>query len=144
MEKGTLEELKMLLNSILPDKNLVKLLIDLKTIQSKMVSIQDGIKILRNSGIYKEEDLRELFEIENLSSKWNNCCFDPGIHRSLSFYSGITLQGDFVLSDGEIQKEAFGGGGFTGMVESFGYYKPVYSFGLAFGVERLMKILNKS
>lgn len=139
----SLNGLQTLLKSIVPDNKLSDLLLDLKNIQLKKISITEGISFVRNSGFYEDTDIQELIDIEEKSSTWNNCIFDPGIKRSLNFYSGVTIQGDFIQSNGALQNEAFGGGGFTGMVESFGFSKPVYSFGLAFGVERLMNILSK-
>ena len=143
MEKESMESLKNLLVAIKPDKKLESLLICLKQAQIDEITVSEGIKILLSSGEYSNYDISELIEIQSLCENWENCSFDPGILRSLNFYSGITLQGD-ILKEGEKQLEAFGGGGFTGMVESFGFFKQtVHSFGLAFGVERLMNIIKK-
>ena len=142
MEKGLMDDL----NNILENLEVVEIkgiLRILKEAQLKEMSVSEGIKILRESNEYTEDDIRDLLEIEQKSSKWKNCYFDPGIHRSLGFYSGITMQGDLIGPDGKIYKEVLGGGEFTGMVESFSYYeKPVYSFGLAYGVERLMNLFT--
>ena len=71
------------------------------------------------------------------------CCqFDPGIYRSLSFYSGFTMQGDVMESEkSAAAPECLGGGDFTGLVESFGVTGPVYSVGMAVGVDRIISIL---
>ena len=62
------------------------------------------------------------------------CKLDVGIYRSLDFYSGVTMQGDV-----EGVAECLGGGAFTGLVESFGAPGPVYAFGMAIGVDRLLR-----
>lgn len=84
--------------------------------------------------------------------------FDPGVHRSLNFYSGATFQGDLVDEKGVVLfrpspsgvreqdlkgREWLGGGVFTGLVESFGVTGPVYSVGAAAGVERLTAWIRK-
>ncbi len=78
-------------------------------------------------------DLRDSLE---QSGHLAECLFDPGVDRSLGFYSGIILQGDVP----EL-RECLGGGEYTGLVESFGVIGPVHSFGMAVGVERLLGVL---
>jgi len=84
--------------------------------------------------------------------------FDPGVYRSLNFYSGATFQGDLVDDMGVVLfrpdpsgdkkrnlkgREWLGGGVFTGLVESFGVTGPVFSVGAAAGVERLTTWLGR-
>ena len=149
MEKGSLADLQKTLDAIDEiESKLKQFLVEIKKLQAKEISVSEGIKFLKKWEMHDEEELLELYEIEEIGNNWKNCTFDPGIYRSLNFYSGITIQGDFVREGKELAKEVFGGGGFTGMVESFGYHsksianEKVYSFGLAIGVERLLNIMK--
>lgn len=143
MEKGSEYELSEMLKSLRTDEKRDVFLLKLKHLQLQKQSISDGVKILLTLPEYKEFniDISELIQIKD-NEHLRNCIFDPGIHRSLNFYSGITMQGDLEYN-GTIQKEFLGGGSFSGMVESFGYCgAPVFSFGVAIGVERLMNLLK--
>jgi histidyl-tRNA synthetase len=101
-------------------------------------SMDDAVRFL---DAHRDRYAEALAQFEDLRGRLrekgvlNQTRFDPGIYRSLDFYSGITMQGDV-----EGMLECMGGGDFTGLVESFGVLGPVYSFGLAAGVERLLQL----
>lgn len=95
-----------------------------------------GIEVMGQHADYYPDALREIKEFAaevNARQLSTHCRLDPGIYRSLDFYSGLTMQGDIPGMD-----ECLGGGDFTGLVEHFGVLGPVYSFGMACGVERLL------
>lgn len=101
-------------------------------------TLEDGLKYLQTyPNVFQDaiNAFSKIIETLRANDLIETCRFDPGIHRSLSFYSGITMQGDVAG-----MTECLGGGDFTGLVESFGPLGPVYSFGMAVGVERLLAL----
>jgi histidyl-tRNA synthetase len=118
------------------DKTIGSILLDLSHLN--VCSIDEALFVLKK---YPQYFSRVIKEFETLTSSLDfnvlkKCRFDGGIRRSLDFYSGLTFQFDLGGAS-----ERGGGGEFTGLVESFGANKTVYSIGMAAGVERLMKVL---
>lgn len=110
----------------------------LKLAELRGCELADGLKYLQESSDVFQDAINafsKILETLQTNNLTETCRFDPGIYRSLSFYSGITMQGDVAG-----MTECLGGGDFTGLVESFGPIGPVYSFGMAVGVERLLAL----
>jgi histidyl-tRNA synthetase len=78
------------------------------------------------------EDLITALANENILE---NCLFDPGINRSLGFYTGFTLQIDVPGV-----REIAGGGEYSEMVTAFGAKKEVFASGSAIGIERVIDL----
>lgn len=117
-----------------------QLLVQLATLRGS--SIESGVEFLTiHRDLYPDAhtDFTDLHRRLSAAGVQAHTWFDPGIYRSLDFYSGITLQGDV-----DAMGECLGGGDFSGLTESFGVHGPVYSFGLAAGLERLMHVDSTS
>jgi histidyl-tRNA synthetase len=136
LEKGLIDSIRQTLKTsdvTGSDAEAIMLLADLRG-----RSLSEGLAYLQKQPEMFDEAIESFSTIiKSLKSCGliDTCRFDPGIHRSLNFYSGITMQGDVTG-----MPECLGGGDFTGMVESFGPIGPVYSFGMAIGVERLLAL----
>ncbi len=136
MEKGSIEDVEETLRVCQVAEPYSSLLIELAKLRDS--DLVDGVEFLKaHPDLFGEahEDLNVVVSKLAESDMLSTCRFDPGIYRSLAFYSGITMQGDVPG-----MTECLGGGDFAGLVESFGPIGPVYSFGMAVGVERLLAL----
>ena len=115
-ESGTIEELTEILKALRTPQLIFDALITL--FANKEVDLETGLSILQQfGGLFSRasKDLQDLLDGLKQSSLDKFCRFDPGVNRSLDFYSGLTFQGDVSQL-----KECLGGGVFSGLVESFG------------------------
>lgn len=135
MEKGGLEEVNRTAESCGLATEATALLCRLS--QLRRLPLLDGIDGALSLLPWLENELEALTSLaKGLKTRrlLQDCLFDPGIYRSLDFYSGITFQGGIPGID-----ECLGGGDFTGLVESFGVARTVHAFGMAAGVDRLIR-----
>lgn len=136
LEKGTIEKMRQTLETSGVSGQDAQPIIQIAELRG--CELSEGLNYLQNGGpAYKDavDSFTQIIDTLKRFDLLDTCRFDPGIYRSLNFYSGITMQGDVPGMN-----ECLGGGDFTGLVETFGSIGPVYSFGMAVGVERLLAL----
>lgn len=138
LEKSNFHEISRSLDICEVPKEQKEIILEL--VSSREIELRTGISQLKKYPEYFHKSVYELETVFNYLSANKNLDlrFDAGIYRSLDFYSGITIQGDIPE-----MKECLGGGDFTGLVENYGINKKVFSFGMALGIERLMRMIKE-
>ena len=140
IDKGEVEELRTLLNSIEVDDSSKKLLLKLIGMKGNS-SILPDVEALINCC---EHACNALFELENLLKSleafgFSNYVVNLGIARGLDYYTGTVFE-IYVHGLGA-QKQICGGGTYN-LIEVFGGEK-VESTGFAFGFDRIMEAIKK-
>ena len=140
IDKGEVEELRTLLNSIEVDDSSKKLLLKLIGMKGNS-SILPDVEALINCS---EHACNALFELENLLKSleafgFSNYVVNLGIARGLDYYTGTVFE-IYVHGLGA-QKQICGGGTYN-LIEVFGGEK-VESTGFAFGFDRIMEAIKK-
>jgi histidyl-tRNA synthetase len=140
IDKGEVEELRALLNSIDVDDSSKELLLKLIGMKGDS-SILPAVEALINCS---EHACNALFELENLLRSleafgFSNYVVNLGIARGLDYYTGTVFE-IYVHGLGA-QKQICGGGTYN-LIEVFGGEK-VESTGFAFGFDRIMEAIKK-
>jgi len=140
IDKGEVEELRTLLNSIEVDDSSKKLLLKLIGMKGNSSILPDVESLINCS----EHACNALFELENLLKSleafgFSNYVVNLGIARGLDYYTGTVFE-IYVHGLGA-QKQICGGGTYN-LIEVFGGEK-VESTGFAFGFDRIMEAIKK-
>jgi histidyl-tRNA synthetase len=140
IDKGEVEELRTLLNSIDVDDSSKELLLKLIGMQGDS-SILPDVEALINCS---EHACNALFELENLLKSleafgFSNYIVNLGIARGLDYYTGTVFE---IYVHGLGAQKQISGGGTYNLIEVFGGEK-VESTGFAFGFDRVMEALKK-
>ena len=140
IDKGEVEELRTLLNSIDVDDSSKELLLKLIGMKGNS-SILPDVEALINCS---EHACNALFELQNLLKSldafgFSNYVVNLGIARGLDYYTGTVFE-IYVHGLGA-QKQICGGGTYN-LIEVFGGEK-VESTGFAFGFDRIMEAIKK-
>lgn len=133
MEKGELNDLENTLKQGGFKDDVVRSMMRMASLRD--VPVQEGIDYLIELGLEKaaQEIMACVNDMKLKRKDWDETIrFDAGIHRSLNFYSGITLQ----LDAGPF-KEVAGGGDYSTLVSEMSK-KKIYAGGFAAGFERLI------
>jgi histidyl-tRNA synthetase len=140
IDKGEVEELRTLLESIEVDDNSKELLLKLINMKGDS-SILPEVESLINCS---EHACNALFELENLLKSleafgFSNYTVNLGIARGLDYYTGTVFE---IYVHGLGAQKQISGGGTYNLIEVFGGEK-VESTGFAFGFDRVMEALKK-
>ncbi|MCZ3364742.1 MULTISPECIES: histidine--tRNA ligase [Methanobacterium] len=140
VDKGDVEELENLLNSMDISESLKEILLKLIEIKGHNEVIDEVRSIIKKcEGAFKAlDDLEDLLNhLETFG--FTNYIVNLGIARGLDYYSGMVFE---IYVHGLGAQKQISGGGTYNLIEIFGG-EPVESTGFAFGFDRVMEALKK-
>ena len=140
VDKGDVEELENLLNSMDISGSLKEILLKLIEIKGHNEVIGEVRSIIKKcEGAFKAlDDLEDLLNhLETFG--FTNYIVNLGIARGLDYYSGMVFE---IYVHGLGAQKQISGGGTYNLIEIFGG-EPVESTGFAFGFDRVMEALKK-
>jgi histidyl-tRNA synthetase len=140
VDKGDVEELENLLNSMDISESLKEILLKLIEIKGHNEVIDEVRGIIKKcEGAFKAlDDLEDLLNhLETFG--FTNYIVNLGIARGLDYYSGMVFE---IYVHGLGAQKQISGGGTYNLIEIFGG-EPVESTGFAFGFDRVMEALKK-
>ena len=140
VDKGDVEELENLLNSMDIPESLKEILLKLIEIKGHNEVIEEVRGIIKKcEGAFKAlDDLEDLLNhLETFG--FTNYIVNLGIARGLDYYSGMVFE---IYVHGLGAQKQISGGGTYNLIEIFGG-EPVESTGFAFGFDRVMEALKK-
>lgn len=139
IDKGDVDELEKLLNSLDVSESLKEILLKLIGIKGHNEVINEVKGIVENcKGAFKSlDDLEELLKLLEIFG-FTNYVVDLGIARGLDYYTGIVFE---IYVHGLGAQKQISGGGTYNLIEIFGG-EPVESTGFAFGFDRVMEALR--
>ena len=140
VDKGDVEELENLLNSMDISESLKGILLKLIEIKGHNEVIGEVRNIIKKcEGAFKAlDDLEDLLNhLETFG--FTNYIVNLGIARGLDYYSGMVFE---IYVHGLGAQKQISGGGTYNLIEIFGG-EPVESTGFAFGFDRVMEALKK-
>ena len=140
VDKGDVEELGKLLNSMDISESLKEILLELIEIRGHNEVVDKVRAMIKNcKGAFKAlDDLEDLLNhLETFG--FTNYIVNLGIARGLDYYSGMVFE---IYVRGLGAQKQISGGGTYNLIEIFGG-EPVESTGFAFGFDRVMEALKK-
>ena len=140
IDKGDVEELEKLLNTMDVSESLKEILLKLIEIKGHNEVIGEVRSIIKKcEGAFKAlDDLEDLLNhLETFG--FTNYIVNLGIARGLDYYSGMVFE---IYVHGLGAQKQISGGGTYNLIEIFGG-EPVESTGFAFGFDRVMEALKK-
>ncbi len=140
IDKGDVEELEKLLNTMDVSESLKEILLKLIEIKGHNEVIDKVRGIIKEcEGAFKAlDDLEDLLNhLETFG--FTNYIVNLGIARGLDYYSGMVFE---IYVHGLGAQKQISGGGTYNLIEIFGG-EPVESTGFAFGFDRVMEALKK-
>ena len=140
IDKGDVEELEKLLNTMNASESLKEILLKLIEIRGHNEVIDEVRGIIDEcEGAFKAlDDLEDLLNhLETFG--FTNYIVNLGIARGLDYYSGMVFE---IYVHGLGAQKQISGGGTYNLIEIFGG-EPVESTGFAFGFDRVMEALKK-
>jgi histidyl-tRNA synthetase len=140
IDKGDVEELRTVLESIEVDKNSSELLLKLINMKGDSSIVKEVESLIKCS----EHACNALFELEELLESleafgFSDYIVNLGIARGLDYYTGTVFE---IYVHGLGAQKQISGGGTYNLIEVFGG-ENVESTGFAFGFDRVMEALKK-